>query len=169
MNLKKIIVLLLALPALFASSVWAASEVHIMDIKHSIIRMSLDKGVTPEDAIQAIRSRAQELNLKNVGHQDVSKEVKARGVDYDVPRLEIFQYCTPEDAIAIVRHDPTLAAYMPCRITLVEDNMGNFWLTMINLDMIINNAHLPPNLLELALRVNGNMLEIMAAGVKGAF
>ena len=61
------------------------------------------------------------------------------------------------------------AAYMPCRIALVEDREGKFWLEMLNLDMIINVFALPPELQAIAITVNGEMLSILTAGAAGLF
>jgi hypothetical protein len=58
---------------------------------------------------------------------------------------------------------------MPCRIALVEDNDGKYWLEMLNLDMIINAFPLPPELQAIAITVNGEMLSILTAGATGAF
>ena len=60
--------------------------------------------------------------MKSVGHQPLSKELAARGVESG--RLEIFQFCNPNDAHVMVTHNPIFAAYMPCRIALVEDSEG---------------------------------------------
>ena len=65
--------------------------------------------------------------------------------------------------------DPLYSAYMPCRISLVEDAGGRPWLFMLNLDMLINSSVLPPELQEIAIRVNQIMLAIMTAGATGEF
>jgi uncharacterized protein (DUF302 family) len=97
----------------------------------------------------------------------VSKELNARGIDS--PRLEIFQFCNPEDAIKMVKFNTIYAAYMPCRISLVEDSEGKLWLEMLNLDMIINAYPLPPDLQAIAITINGTMLSILTAGATGSF
>ena len=112
-------------------------------------------------------SMAVELNMKLVGHQNVGKELESRGGDS--PRLEIFQFCRPEDAVKMVRFNTIYAAYMPCTISLVEDNEGKYWLEMLNLDMIINAFELPPELQAIAITVNGEMLSIITAGATGNF
>jgi uncharacterized protein (DUF302 family) len=137
------------------------------DIEQTVVRMPLADGVTPDDASDAIQSKAIELNMKFVAHQPLSQELAARGIESG--RLEIFQFCNPEDAFAMVQHNPIFAAYMPCRIALVEDQEGQAWLMMINLDMLINNTKLPEDLLEIANRVNDTLTAIMRAGAAGEF
>ena len=83
--------------------------------------------------------------------------------------LEIFQFCNPEDAFAMVGHNPIFAAYMPCRIALVEDSEGNTWLMMMNLDMLIDNTELTEELHQIATRVNETLLTIIRAGAAGEF
>ena len=145
----------------------ADPEVQMFDISQTVIKMALGEGISGDDAVDAMLSTAAELNMKMVGHQNVGKELQARGIDS--PRLEIFQFCNPEDAIKMVKFNTIYAAYMPCRISLVEDSDGKLWLEMLNLDMIINAYPLPPELQAIAITVNGTMLSILTAGATGAF
>lgn len=142
-------------------------QINITDIKQTVVQMSLKKGVTKEDAIQALMSKAAEINLKFVARQEVSKELESRGLK--TPYLDIFQFCDPEDARVMIMHNPIYAAYMPCRIAMVEDKEGQIWLMMLNLDMLINSKLLPPEVTEIAIRVNQAMLDVMVAGATGEF
>ncbi len=142
-------------------------SVKIESITQTVLKMAIKDGISADDAIEAMQSKAAELNMKAVAHQPVSKELEARGIDS--PRLEIFQYCNPEDAIKMVKFNTIFAAYMPCRIALVEDSKGKFWLEMVNLDMIINSVALPPELNKIAIETNGKMLDILTAGATGEF
>ena len=58
---------------------------------------------------------------------------------------------------------------MPCRIALVEDTEGKMWLMMIDLDMLINNTELPPELRTIAEKVNETLLTIIHSGAAGEF
>lgn len=138
-----------------------------IDINQTVTKVKLAEGVSADDAIDALQSRAIALNMKLVAHQPLSTELRARGIDSE--RLEIFQFCNPEDAYKMVKFNPIFAAYMPCRIALVEEPDGTIWLMMINLDMLINNVELPPELKALADKINNNLMEIMQAGASGAF
>ncbi len=157
---------------LFTSPLWAEDvptppEVNMYEIGQTVLKMGLAENVNPNDAIDAMLSKAAELNMKLVGRQNVGAELEARGIDS--PRLEIFQFCDPEDAVKMVKFNTIYAAYMPCRIALVEDSQGKIWLEMLNLDMIINAYPLPPELQAIAITVNGEMLSIITAGATGAF
>jgi uncharacterized protein (DUF302 family) len=165
--LAALAVSLLWLPPVHAERADAAPEVQMFDIGQSVIKMSLAEGVEPQAAIEAMLSKAAEINMKLVGRQDVGGELKARGID--APILQILQFCNPEDAIKMVKFNTIYAAYMPCRIALVQDSAGKVWLEMLNLDMIISAFPLPEELRAIAITTNGQMLTIMTAGATGDF
>ncbi len=143
------------------------SNLHITDIQQTVVQMALNDDVKIQDAIDAMLSKAVELNQKLVAQQYVSKELESRGIES--PYLSIFQFCTPTDARLMVMANPIFASYMPCRISMVEDLEGNIQLMMLNLDMLIENKLLPNDVVETAIRVNQNMLDIMVAGSSGEF
>ena len=142
-------------------------DVEMFDISQTVIKMALAEGVTWDAASEAMMSKAAELNMKLVGRQNVGKELQARGIPS--PNLEIFQFCDPEDAMKMVAFNTIYAAYMPCRIALVEDANKRNWLLMLNLDMVINAFSLPAELQAIAIGVNGEMLSILTAGATGNF
>jgi uncharacterized protein (DUF302 family) len=141
--------------------------IQITDIKQTVVKMRLKDDVERKDAIAAMESKAAEMNLKLVGRQDVSKELEARGVK--TPFLSILQFCDPMDAREMIMANPIFSSYMPCRISVVEDQEGKTWLMMLNLDMLINSKLLPPKVVETAVKVNTQMLDIMVAGSTGDF
>jgi len=142
-------------------------SIKIVSVKQTVLKMALKDGMSITDSVDAMLSKASDHNMKNVGHQQVSKELIARGVK--TSHLEIFQFCNPEDAMKMVKFNTVFAAYMPCRIALVEDNDGKMWLEMLNLDMLINSVSLPPELEKIAIETNGVMLDILTAGATGDF
>lgn len=141
--------------------------VDMFEVNQSVLKLSIHSNVSIDDSIESMKAKAAELNMKMVGHQQVSKELNARGVK--ARRLEILQFCNPEDAVKMVEFNPIYAAYMPCRISVLEDAEGKNWLLMLNLDMIINEYPLPEELQEIAITINGIMLEIVTAGSTGDF
>ncbi|MBT3197185.1 MAG: DUF302 domain-containing protein [Gammaproteobacteria bacterium] len=138
-----------------------------MQVTHSVIKMRLAPSVTIQDAAEAMLSKAANLNLALVGRQHPSKALQNRGIDS--PHIEIFQFCNPEDAAKMVRHDIIYAAYMPCRIALVEDNHGMVWLTTLNLNMMIAKSDLPDEIYRIAVSTNTKIMTIMTAGANGDF
>jgi cytochrome c553/uncharacterized protein (DUF302 family) len=144
-----------------------SSGLHITDINQTVAQMEVKQGLKPDDVIQAMLSKAAGLNMKLVGQQYVSKELEERGEKS--PYLTIVQFCDPKDAKTMVVHNPIFASYMPCRIALVEDQQGKLWLMMLSLDMLVNANLLPPEVVEVAIRVNQAMLDVMVAGATGEF
>jgi uncharacterized protein (DUF302 family) len=137
------------------------------DINQSVIKQPLAEGVSADDAIEAMKSKAIALNMKFVAHQPLSQELQARGIKSG--RLEIFQFCNPMDAHEMVKFNPVFAAYMPCRIALVEDQAGKTWLMMLNLDMLIDNTPLTPEVKTIAARVNKTLKTILESAAAGEF
>jgi uncharacterized protein (DUF302 family) len=64
----------------------------------------------------------------------------------------------------MIRENIDFSAYLPRRITLIEDQEGQAWLTTLDLDKVIQMADLPPNLMEHAVKVRDTIQEIMTAG-----
>ncbi len=159
--------ILASLALLFTIHAATAAPAVRYTIDQTVIKMQLAPGVSPDDAAQALQSKAIDLNMKLVAHEPLSKQLAAMGIKSG--RLDIFQFCNPADAHAMVVYDPVFAAYMPCRIALVEDRQGRYWLEMINLDMLIDNTHLPPQQKAIANRINHMLMTIMKAGVNGDF
>jgi len=142
-------------------------ETETIHVKQSVLKMALNKGVKADDAVSALKSKAEELNMKFVAYQAMSDELIKRGIK--TGRLEIFQFCNPYDAHVLAKYNPIFAAYMPCRISLIEDKKGKIWLVMLNLDMVIENKTLPKTVKRLAKRVNNTLVKIMTAGATGKF
>lgn len=160
------IILIGMLVAAFSFTVQAAKE-EVHTIEQQLYKVPLAKGLKPDDAIAALKSKAVELNMKLVSHQPLSAELKARGVESR--RIEIFQFCNPYDARVMVNHNPIFAAYMPCKIAMVEDENKQMWLMMISLDVLINKSPLPLVVKKTAERVNNTLKKILRAGASGQF
>lgn len=137
----------------------------VVEVTQTVLQVPLRKGVSAQDAVEAMISKASELNVKLVSHLRVSDELNNRGLK--APHLEVLQLCSPEDAGKAVALNTIYAAYIPCRIALVEDADGIIWATMQNLDFLVDNKLMPTAAIELAIRINQEMLMILTAGVSG--
>lgn len=144
----------------------SAAEIPMIDITQTVTRTPIADDVSIDDAIESLIERARELNFKLVGHQKVSETFKRLGLP-NVRRIEIFQFCKPQVAKLLIEHDISIAAYMPCRIALVEDKQGKAWFVTANLDMILKSAKLPDEVLKMGLQVHNNLREIVEAGANG--
>ena len=140
-------------------------EPRVVEVSQSVLLVPLKEGVTPQEAVDAMINKAAELNIKLVSHLKISEELRSRGVKSR--HLEVVQLCTPEDAGKAIELNLTFAGYVPCRIALVEDSEGIVWATMQNLDFQIDNKLMAPASVELAIRINQQMLVILTAGANG--
>lgn len=143
----------------------AADNNFVVDIDKTVVKMPLAAGVTMDDAVESMKLRANILNIKLVAELPLSQQIKAMGETSR--KIAIYQFCEPLTAKKMVEYDINFAAYLPCRISLVEDTKGQAWLVMMNLDMLINNPKLDKNLLKEATKVRDSLNEIMKAGANG--
>jgi uncharacterized protein (DUF302 family) len=129
----------------------------------------LEEGVSPEDAEEAMKIVANDLNIMSVGEQPLSEQV-ALQTGEDQRFLKIFQYCDPATAMKMVEHTDAFAAYLPCRIAMVEGKDGLYRLYSLNMDLMIHGgAELPAELKEEALRIKETIQKIMSSGASGDF
>lgn len=129
----------------------------------------LEEGVSPEDAEEAMKIVANDLNIMSVGEQPLSEQVALQSGE-EQRFLKIFQYCDPATAMKMVEHTDAFAAYLPCRIAMVEGKDGQFRLYSLNMDLMIHGgAELPAELKTEALRIKETIQKIMASGASGDF
>ncbi len=124
------------------------------------------KGVTPNDIEQILKQVASERNMKDVGTLPLSKELEAR-TGQKQKLLTVYSFCTPTTARRMVDFSPHMAAYLPCRITVVEKEAG-LWLYTLNMDMMVKMGRkLPSPLKEEANAVRDTIFEMMERASKG--
>jgi len=151
--------------ALLLVSGLALSAPLVVDIDQTVVKKAVVEGVSADEAVESMKLRANALNIKLVAELPLSKQVKAMG--QEARRMEIYQFCDALTAKKMVEYDINFAAYLPCRIALVEDAKGQFWLVMMNLDILIQNPKFDPKLKQEAVKVRDILLEIMQAGANG--
>ncbi len=125
-------------------------------------------GVTINDLEQVLTQVAAERNMKGVGDLPLSKELEAR-TGKPQKFLKVYSFCTPSTAREMVDFSPHMAAYLPCRITVVEREDG-LWMYTLNMDMMVRMGRkLPSPLKENAWKVRDTIWEMMERGSKGEF
>jgi uncharacterized protein (DUF302 family) len=125
-------------------------------------------GVTAEDVAQILSLVATERNMREVGVLPLSEEI-AKRTGKKEKILTIFNYCSPMIARRMADFSPHMAAYMPCRITLLEKEDG-LWLYTLNMDMMVKMGRkLPSPLKEEAWSVRETMYQMMERASKGEF
>jgi len=125
-------------------------------------------GVTLDQIEQALASVATETNIRPVGELPLSKELEARS-GKPQKLLKVYNYCNPQTARKMVDFSPHMSAYLPCRISIVEQTDG-LWMYTLNMDMMIRMGRkLPPDLKADALKVREAIWLMMEKGSKGEF
>jgi uncharacterized protein (DUF302 family) len=131
----------------------------------NMIKCKISDDVSPNDAIDSMKLRANMLNFKLVGHMPLSEQVAAMGGKSN--RMEIFQFCDAMIAAQMVKYSMAFAGYLPCRISLVVDDDGQGWLITLNMDKTMGDANLPKELQSLGMKVRNNIYSIITAGTEG--
>ncbi|MEO1919087.1 MAG: DUF302 domain-containing protein [Paracoccaceae bacterium] len=127
------------------------------------------EGLTFEDVDQSIKNIAIERNIRGVGELPLGDQVAAM-TGKPWRRLNIYLYCNPLTAAKMIEFDIAYSAYLPCRVSLVEDETGQLWLYTLDMDlMIYGGKTLPPELLKEALEVKETMLQILEGAAEGDF
>ena len=138
----------------------------VFAVGQAILEMPLAEGVSLEDAVESMKLRANALNFKLVAELPLSKQVEAMtGVVQ--PRMTIYQFCDALTAKQLLDSNPAFAAFLPCRVALIEDEQGKGRIIMLNMENLIRAANLSPDLRRKAEQVRDNLLSIMVAGANG--
>lgn len=125
-------------------------------------------GVTVKDIEDVLTQIAAERNMKGVGELPLSKELEAR-TGKPQKFLKVYSFCTPTTARMLVDFSPHMAAFLPCRITVVEKEDG-LWMYTLNMDMMVKMGRkLPSPLKEEAWKVRQTIWDMMERGSKGEF
>ncbi len=123
-------------------------------------------GVRADDVEHILLQVAAERNMKDVGQLPLSKELEAR-TGQPQKLLMVYSFCNPTTARAMVDVSPHMAAYLPCRITLVERDDG-LWLYTLNMDMMLKLGRtLPPGLRAEAQAVRDTLHLMLERASKG--
>ena len=115
--------------------------------------------------------RANMLNMKKVGHNTPYKVI-ASITGQPSPRLEIVSYCDVLTMREILDFVPEFAAFVPCRISVLEDADGQIWIVTLDWDVRWLDTNQNPNritreLRDRAIKVRKIIESIMEAGANG--
>jgi uncharacterized protein (DUF302 family) len=125
-------------------------------------------GVTVEQIEQAFASVSAEYNLRAVGELPLSKELEAR-TGQPQKFLKVYSYCNPSTARRMIDFSPAMAAYLPCRVTVMEREDG-LWLYTLNMDMMTRmGRRMPAELKAETGRVRDAIRAMLDRGAAGEF
>lgn len=170
MNSKLFLAAILALISglSFAQQNKTKPAVALPSISQTVVKMRIAKGVSLDEAVESMKLRANTLNIKLVAELPLSEQVKAM-TGKETRRMGVYQFCDALTAKQMVDYSIDFAAYLPCRIALVEDDKeaGRGWLVMMDLNMVIGAAQLTPEMKAKAIEVRDILESIMKAGANG--
>ncbi|MEJ2309694.1 MAG: DUF302 domain-containing protein [Gammaproteobacteria bacterium] len=135
----------------------------------TVVRYQVDADLSWEEVEDSMKSVANSHNIKAVGELPLSEQVELMTGE-EQPFLKIYQFCNPLTAMKMIGHSEAFSAYLPCRISLLEDKEGKLWLYSLDMDMMIRGGRtLPEELLVDALKVQEIITDIMVKGAAGDF
>lgn len=149
-------------PAMAASPAPALSYTNL---KVQIARVQIQDSVSFDDAVESLKLRANQHNLKFVGASPLYKEIEAL-TGKPARRMEIFSFCDGLTALQMITSDPLMISFMPCRIAMVEDAQGKRWVISMMMDEAMIRA-LPADIRKNAERVMNSMKDMMLAASSG--
>ena len=131
--------------------------------------VQVNEGLTPEDVVESLKSLAVQHNMLFVGEAPFYKQVEAvTGKPYRF--VAFYSFCDARVGVAMLEYNTAYTAFMPCRISLVEDEEGRLWLHMMDLDMFIHGGKpLPDNVKQGAIRVRDALDKILNGAAIGEF
>jgi uncharacterized protein (DUF302 family) len=163
--MKKLFLGLAFLLLSITQSAMAADELSYTDVKLQIAKIQMQDSVSFDDAIESLKLRANQHNLKLVGVNQIYKEIAAL-TGKPAKRMEIFNFCDGLTANKLLSSDPMMIAFMPCRIAILEDATGKRWVISMMMDLKLIQA-LPADARQSAERVMFAMKDMMVAASKG--
>ncbi len=133
----------------------------------AVVRIPVDDGLSPDDVVDSMKLRANMRNIKLVGEKPLHQQIEAiDGTPYRY--TGIFEFCDAATAKEMLEYNPDYVAFMPCRIALFSDREGKYWLSTMNMDLLIHGGkELHPELKAKAVKVREGLMDIMQAGAKG--
>ena len=132
-------------------------------------KVAVNEDLTVADVEETMKFVANEHNIKNVGELPLSSQIEAMSGEKS-RFLKIYMFCNALTAAQMLEYSDAYSAFLPCRVSLVEDKQGKLWLYSLNMDaMIYGGKTLPAELKAEAEGVKEIILDIMNRGAAGDF
>ena len=157
--------LLLALACYPAMAAPPAPALSYTKMKVQIARVQIKEGISFDDAVESLKLRANQHNLKFVGASPLYKEIEAL-TGKPAKRMEIFSFCDGLTAQQMITVNPLTISFMPCRIAMLEDAQGKRWIISMMMDEAMIRV-LPADTRKNAERIMGAMKDMMLAASNG--
>ncbi len=159
----------------FISSLMAMNPFSMQEmIAMMAVKYPAKEGLSFEDVITSMKTKANELNFKYVGVSQLWKDVVAISGKQDTPRVEFLSFCDAMVARELLDLSLEFAIFLPCRIAVVEDAHKKVWILTLDWDVRWLDSSKNPNQISASLREKSIMVreaidKIMRAGANGEF
>lgn len=159
----------------FVTSMMAINPFSLRDmIAMMVVKYPAKDGLKFDDVVEAMKVKANEINFKFVGHNPLWKDIVAITGKTDTPRVEFFSFCDAVVAREILDLSLEFAAFLPCRVAVLEDAHKKIWLLTLDWDVRWLDTSKNPNRISDSLRERSIMVreaidKIMRAGASGDF
>lgn len=126
-------------------------------------------GLSFEEVDESIRSLGARLNIRDVGALPLGDQVTAmRGAPWR--KLKVYLFCNPLTAAEMIDYSEAYSAWLPCRVSLVEDGAGRLWLYTLNMDLMIHGGRpLPGPLGDQAAAIRTIIAGLLDKAATGEF
>ncbi len=130
-------------------------------------------GISFDEVIESLKSKGFDLNMRPTGHNTPYKILRET-YDPESPRVEILSFCDLSTMRMIMDYSLEFGAFLPCRISVVEDADQQIWLMTLDwdvrwLDTSPNPNRISDDLRERAMMVRKNIELMMEAAATGDF
>jgi Uncharacterized conserved protein len=141
-------------------------------LNHFAIKYQARPGLSFDEVVDALKLRANRLNLKQVGSNLLSRDFNAVLGDSSAPRVEVFSFCDIATARELLKAIPEMVVFLPCRIAVMQDADKKIWVLTLDwdiawLDEAGAQSGLSPQLRASAREVRNKLDEVMRAGANG--
>jgi len=158
-----------AMPAMGNLAQMDAREV----MNHFAVKLKAKPGVSFDEVVESMMLRANQLNLKLVGSNLMSKDFQAMLGDTSAPRVEVFSFCDIALGRDLLKIIPEMVVFMPCRIAVMEDADKNIWVLMLDwdvtgLELAGKQIGMTPELRRSFLEIRQKMEDVMRSSASGA-
>jgi hypothetical protein len=126
--------------------------------------------LTVSDVERGLARAAGRLDLVPLGSLHVDRQIRER-TGRSFPFQKTYLFCDPQLASELIRHDPAMGVFLPCRIVLQQDERGALWLMTPNLEPLVRGGRpLPVALQDRARELQSQLRQIVdeAAGTEGS-
>ncbi|MHB1093050.1 DUF302 domain-containing protein [Thiobacillus sp.] len=142
-------------------------------MNHFAVKYKAKPGVSFDQVVESMMLRANQINLKFVGKNEISKEFRTVLNDDKAPRVEVFSFCDIAVGREMLKIIPEIVVFLPCRIAVMEDGDKNIWVLTLDwdvtwLDQAGKQADITPELRKDAMAIREKLDDVMRAGADGA-